>query len=686
MHRLEDYARASDRTIFAAEWKAMISGLVLLCASLAHANANAMASPEARVWALRSQARDDALDPSEHARIAARLQTAQRAWSLYDGATSITAATTTPNLAWPLSPAPGFTPYGYHGVSNFVDHDPRFPGFVQDYTCGSRTYDDASGYNHAGTDYFLWPFPWLMMDEQDVRIVAAAPGIIIEKDDGNFDRDCALGAATSFNAVFVLQDDGLTAWYLHMKNGSLTSLPLGSRVAGGDYLGTVGSSGSSTGPHLHFELTDAQQSVVDPHHGQCSSGADRWIVSQPYEDPRIDTLSTHSAEPVSVDCGVDSGAPVHETPAYRDHFQPGDALWVFASYSDHRIGEVTHFSVTKPDGSIFTQWDFDLASQHFAKPFYSGTGFDWKLDLPADAPIGTWSVVATFEGKSYMHAFTVAPLNLDQHGLTGAWYNPATGGQGLLIETYPDLNGNGRGILAAGWYTFDLTAAGGQRWYTLQGTANDGDASSTLGIYAATGGNFNAPPRLGSPTRLGSAILGFTDCANGTLQYAFDDGRSGTIALSRGDANVSCSAAGDTAAAAQDYLLSGAWYDPVTSGQGFFFDFNPAINLLFGAWYTFAPDGATVGGVAGQRWYTIQDNGFASGTLSRAGLPIYETIGGTFNAGKVSAGAPVGTADITIASCASMHIAYRFSAGTNAGRSGTIDLVRVVGAPHGCSL
>ncbi len=34
---------------------------------------------------------------------------------------------------------------------------------------------------------------------------------------------------------------------------------------------------------------------------------------------------------------------------------------------------------------------------------------------------------------------TTPGVNLDQHGVTGSWYNPATGGQGFEIEVYPDV-------------------------------------------------------------------------------------------------------------------------------------------------------------------------------------------------------------------------------------------------------
>lgn len=320
------------------------------------------------------------------------------------------------DLQWPLRPVPGFDQFDYHGTKYFVDHDPRYPGFVQDYTCGTRTYDLADGYNHAGTDYYLWPFAWLMMDQGVVQVVAAAPGTIIEKDDGNFDRQCAFDGVSAANIVYVRQDDGLTAIYMHLRKGSLTMLPVGARVAAGDYLGLVGSSGQSTGPHLHFELRDANGAVVDPRHGQCNAGPDLWAVFQPYEDPHIDTLSTHSAEPDQIACGVVNGANVDDAPNYKSVFAPGDTLWVFASWRDQRNGEVTNFSILRPDGSIFEQWDFDLASQNLPSPFYSGTAFDWQYALPADAPAGVWQFTAVFEGQTYVRTFAVSRVDLGAAG------------------------------------------------------------------------------------------------------------------------------------------------------------------------------------------------------------------------------------------------------------------------------
>src|SRR5579863_870690 len=276
-------------------------------------------------------------------------------------------------------------------------------------------------------------------------------------------------------------------------------------------------------------------------------------------------------------------------------------------------------------------------------------------------------------------------FNLDQHGLTGAWYNPATGGQGFLIETYPDLLGSGHGYLAVGWYVFDASAAGGQRWYILQGDAVSGSASVALNIYAATGGNFNVPPTVAS-VQVGTATLSFGDCTDGTLSYHLNDGRIGSISLTRLDPNITCSSSGDNDNATANFLLSGAWFDHSTSGQGFFFDVNPTITTFFAAWYTYAPNGSTIGGGASQRWYTIQDNNFVPGTQSKSGLQIYESTGGMFNAPGGISTAPVGTASVSFQSCSGLILNYTFTGGTNAGLSGIINLTRVVKVPAGCSL
>jgi murein DD-endopeptidase MepM/ murein hydrolase activator NlpD len=51
--------------------------------------------------------------------------------------------------------------------------------------------------------------------------------------------------------VVVRHASGLTSHYGHCAE---THVQIGDRVAAGDIIGTVGSTGLSTGPHLHFEI------------------------------------------------------------------------------------------------------------------------------------------------------------------------------------------------------------------------------------------------------------------------------------------------------------------------------------------------------------------------------------------------------------------------------------------------
>ncbi len=310
----------------------------------------------------------------------------------------------------------------------------------------------------------------------------------------------------------------------------------------------------------------------------------------------------------------------------------------------------------------------------------------YVLDLSVNVVNGVMQTGVTPQYSAITSSAGLSVM-LDQHGLTGTWYNPSTSGQGLFVEVYADNVAPGQGTLSAGWFTFDTAATGGQRWYTLQGSVKSTDTAAALTIYATTGGNFNAGPTVNA-TAVGQATLQFTDCQHGLLSYTFSDGsnRKGFVPLNRLTANTTCSATGDNGNAPSNYLLSGGWFNPATSGQGLQFDINPSQTLIAGAWYTFAPNGQQTGGGASQRWYTLQALGFAPGSTSATGVQITETTGGVFHDPTAVTRTPVGTADITFQSCNAMTIAYNFTAGTNQGLSGLLSLVRAGPTPAGCTL
>lgn len=282
------------------------------------------------------------------------------------------------------------------------------------------------------------------------------------------------------------------------------------------------------------------------------------------------------------------------------------------------------------------------------------------------------------------HPFSI---NLDQHGLTGTWWNPQTSGQGLVINLYADNVAPGHGTLAAGWYTFDAAGgSGGQRWYELQGDVYNNSVAVPLGIYTASNGNLDAGP---APTtaQVGTATLSFTSCTTGTLVYAFNDGRSGSIPLSRLTASPTCGTNGDNGNAAANYLLSGAWYDVSHSGQGFFIDVSPDITTLFGSWYTFYPSNFSAAAPR-QEWFVFQSSSFAANATSASNIPLGQASGGSFDLGGGVTRATVGSASITFQSCTAATFTYTITPNTlNAqSASGTINLVRLGPAPAGCSL
>lgn len=310
----------------------------------------------------------------------------------------------TPNLAvdvkfgWPLKLKDGLTDPGYHGISFFVDQNPAFPNQIKDFACSNRTYDTSSGYNHRGTDFFIWPFEWNKMAADEVEIVAAAPGIIVGKWDGIFDRRCSFAGSADWNAVYIRHEDGSVAWYGHMKNGSVTSKALWDTVEIGEYLGVVGSSGPSTGPHLHFEVHDSANSLIDPYAGQCNrlNSQSWWAEQRPYYDSAVNKLTTGFA-PVNF-----TSCPNPTITNERSEFKPGDVVYLTAYYRDQLSGQKSVNTIYRPDNKVFTTWIGESNKDHYEMSYW------WRsYELPVDAPGGNWVYEVVFEEETVRHEFFV---------------------------------------------------------------------------------------------------------------------------------------------------------------------------------------------------------------------------------------------------------------------------------------
>ena len=321
---------------------------------------------------------------------------------------------TPPLFVWPLVQAPGFFDRSFWGITNFVDQDPAFPDMVLDYAGGARTYDTAGGYNHRGIDIHLWPLSWEMMARDQAQVVAAADGTIIGKVDGEFDQNCQLPSPNpDWNAVYVEHTDGSVTWYGHLKEGSLTDQPVGATVAAGDYLGLVGSSGNSSGPHLHFEVYDAGDALIDPFAGPYNMlNKESWWLEQPdYYQPLLLRLDTHHTPP-----SIMGRCPEDEIIHRALQFQPEENIYLTAWYRDQLMDVNTDFQLIMPDGQVYSNWSYASPYAHLSTSWWY-----WYFTLASWAPSGVWTFRADFDGDVVRQYFLVGSCRASYEALLPAW-------------------------------------------------------------------------------------------------------------------------------------------------------------------------------------------------------------------------------------------------------------------------
>ncbi len=61
------------------------------------------------------------------------------------------------------------------------------------------------------------------------------------------------GRGSYGNVVMIDHGNGVVTLYAHQRTGGI-KVSVGERVDKGERIGTVGSTGNSTGPHLHWEV------------------------------------------------------------------------------------------------------------------------------------------------------------------------------------------------------------------------------------------------------------------------------------------------------------------------------------------------------------------------------------------------------------------------------------------------
>lgn len=185
----------------------------------------------------------------------------------------------------------------------YYDHGSFFGAI--DWNCGGSSYSD-----HVGSDYSLIGLNSRIDEGYD--IVAAADGTVEHSEDGYFDKctqcggaSCGYNFGNGFGNHVIINHGTYTTVYGHMRQGSV-AVKEGETVSCGQVLGHIGSSGCSTGGHLHFEVRSGS-TPIDPYQGNCSpTESSLWVEQGQYLALPGYTCDTAPPPPTQPRCPLDT--------------------------------------------------------------------------------------------------------------------------------------------------------------------------------------------------------------------------------------------------------------------------------------------------------------------------------------------------------------------------------------------
>lgn len=97
-------------------------------------------------------------------------------------------------------------------------------------------------------------------NKRGTTIVAAASGVVTKVVKGCAEGNTSCGGRYG-NYVLIDHPNGTSTMYAHLNS---VSVSVGTSVAQGKKIGTLGNTGRSTGPHLHYEVRNANGSTMRP--------------------------------------------------------------------------------------------------------------------------------------------------------------------------------------------------------------------------------------------------------------------------------------------------------------------------------------------------------------------------------------------------------------------------------------
>lgn len=131
------------------------------------------------------------------------------------------------------------------------------------YTTSAYGIVSAQKFDGGGSGKFIWPFSGLVTQEFSTKHpgldIAKPTGDVVSSDKGKVTR-AGWWQGGYGNAVQIDHGNGFITTYAHMSS---IAVSVGDMVNKGEKIGVVGSTGRSTGPHVHFTI-QADGKYVNP--------------------------------------------------------------------------------------------------------------------------------------------------------------------------------------------------------------------------------------------------------------------------------------------------------------------------------------------------------------------------------------------------------------------------------------
>jgi murein DD-endopeptidase MepM/ murein hydrolase activator NlpD len=257
-------------------------------------------------------------------------------------------------------------------ISNYRDLVPG--GGKGDFACGARTYN-----GHSGLDSVLRSFA-----EQDigVPVYAVLDGVVEEATDADDDRNTVKLQAPGANYIKIDHGNGVRVWYWHIRKGSST-VAAGHAVTAGQKIAEVGSSGTSTWPHLHMRVIH-NGVTIDPFEGPCNVGTS-WWRDQPIKNvpPVLIDFAATDLSPAGI-------CPPDPWPRSKAISQMNAGVFLWVNIRHVQANSDIRFDFRQPDNVVaFTSGVLPFTETNWKNCQREWWGFDFP-QLHATA--GQWSV------------------------------------------------------------------------------------------------------------------------------------------------------------------------------------------------------------------------------------------------------------------------------------------------------